>query len=92
MKQHSLEITKQREQPFTFWEREKVKIKERREATDEANSYNPHARSFTANPIPKACSVLIYHQKIESEEQSRKKRIHEQAEINYAKARMPSRM
>lgn len=29
---------------------------------------------------------------MEKEEQSRKKRIHEQAEINYSKARMPSRM
>lgn len=48
--------------------------------------------SFKANPIPKACSVLIYKQKIEKEEQERKKRISEQAEISYARASMPSRM
>jgi hypothetical protein len=48
--------------------------------------------SFRANPIPKACSVLIYDKKIEEEEIARQKRVHEQAEISYAKSKMPSRM
>lgn len=47
---------------------------------------------FKANPIPKACTVLIYNQRIKEEEQARKKRIHEQAEISFAKSSMPSRM
>lgn len=48
--------------------------------------------AFKANPIPKACSVLIYEQNLVEAEQARKKRIHEQAEMSYAKASMPSRM
>ena len=36
--------------------------------------------------------MLIYNQTLQQEEQARKKRIHEQAEISYAKASMPSRM
>ncbi len=49
-------------------------------------------KSFKANPIPKACSVLIYDKKMEEEEIARQKRIHEMAEISYAKSSMPSRM
>lgn len=48
--------------------------------------------SFKANPIPKACSVLIYDKKMEEEEIARQKRIHEMAEISYARSHMPSRM
>lgn len=68
MKQNSIEITKHNERPFNFWEREKIKIKEKREFKNAINDVNEYARDFRANPIPKACSVLIYHQKIESEE------------------------
>lgn len=48
--------------------------------------------SFKANPIPIACSVLIYDQQMKKEEQERQKRVHKNAEISYAKAKMPSRM
>lgn len=47
---------------------------------------------FKANPIPKACSVLIYNQNLVEGEQARMKRIHEMAEKSYAKSSMPSRM
>lgn len=58
------------------------------------DAVNPECRrpDFRANPIPKSCSVLIYNQKIEKEEQARQKRINEMAESSLAKARMPSRM
>ncbi len=49
-------------------------------------------KDFKANPIPKACSVLIYDQKVEEELIARQKRVNEMAEISYAKSKMPSRM
>ena len=62
------------------------------ESTDGALNAECRQPAFKANPIPKSCTVLIYKQTIEKQDQDRKKRIHEQAEISYAKASMPSRM
>lgn len=47
---------------------------------------------FKANPIPRACSVLIYDKKIKQEELLRGKRIRKNAEISFAKAKMPPTM
>lgn len=63
----------------------------RAESTDALNA-ECRQPSFKANPIPKSCTVLLYKQTVEKQEQDRKKRIHEQAEMSYAKASMPSRM
>ena len=48
--------------------------------------------TFKANPIPRACSVLIYAEKVKEEELKRGKRIRKNAEIAFAKARMPPTM
>jgi len=48
--------------------------------------------SFKANPIPRACSVLIYAEKIKEEELKRGKRIRKNAEMAFAKAKMPPTM
>ena len=47
---------------------------------------------FKANPIPRACSVNIYAKKVRDEELKRGKRIRKNAEIAYAKAKMPPTM
>jgi len=64
-----LQITKVREQPFSFWDREKEKQMLRRSGT-EADGLNIECTrpNFKANPIPKACSVLIYEKKLAEEE------------------------
>ena len=93
VKQECLELTKKREAPFSFWEREKQRQQELKRADSETGLNIECKRSqFKANPIPKACSVLIYDRKNEEEEIKRQKRIHEKAEIAFAKASMPSRM
>lgn len=91
VKQDCIEITKQREAPFSFWNRDKAKMMQKSESEAGLNAECKRA-DFKANPIPKACSVLIYNQNLQEEEQARKKRIHEKAEMSYAKASMPSRM
>lgn len=47
---------------------------------------------FKANPIPRACSVLIFAKKMKQEELKRGERIRKNAEISYAKAKMPPTM
>lgn len=84
-------ITKENERPFSFWEKEKIKSLERSN-TEPFLNIECQRQQFRANPIPKACSVLIYDKKIEEEEIARQKRIHEMAEISYGKSSMPSRM
>jgi hypothetical protein len=57
VKKNSLAITKEREKPFSFYERDKAK-----QALDQ-EEYLPwdlRKPSFKANPIPRACSVLIF--------------------------------
>ena len=48
--------------------------------------------AFKANPIPRACSVLIFAKKVKEDELKRGERIRKNAEIAYAKAKMPATM
>ena len=89
VKKNSLAITKEREKPFSFYERDKA-----RQALDQ-EEYLPwdlKKPSFKANPIPRACSVLIFDQMIKKQEQERQERIRKQAELNFSKAKLPERM
>lgn len=91
VKEQSLLITKENERPFSFWEKEKLKGLDRSN-TEPSLNIECQRQAFRANPIPKACSVLIYDKKIEEEEIARQKRIHEMAEMSYSRSSMPSRM
>lgn len=53
---------------------------------------NPNTFQFKANPIPRACSVLIFDKKIKEEELKRGERIRKAAEIAHSKAKMPPTM
>ena len=58
VKKNSMALTKEREKPFSFYERDKNK------KLPDPEEYVPHDLKkphFKANPIPKACSVLIFH-------------------------------
>ena len=50
---------------------------------------HPH---FRANPIPRACSVLIYDEKLRREQRERDERINQNAKISIKKAKMPEAM
>lgn len=69
VKQECVELTKKREAPFSFWEREKNRQEALARADSEAGlNIECKREGFKANPIPKACSVLIYDRKNEEEE------------------------
>jgi hypothetical protein len=65
VKKNSIAITKAREAPFSFYERDKNKQK-----IDPENYVNVELKKqgFKANPLPRACSVLIYHSMKEKDE------------------------
>ena len=94
VKQDSIAITKSREAPFDFWLRDKEKMEKKRRgySVDEGLNEDCRRSPFKANPIPIACSVLIYDKKIKKEEEERAKKTHKEAEISLSKAKMPPRM
>lgn len=92
VRSQSLAITAQREAPFRFWAREvESQARKRAELEAQARAAAP-AITFKANPIPRACSVLIFAKKMKQEELIRGKRIRKNAEMAYAKAKMPPTM
>jgi hypothetical protein len=88
----SIQITKNREKPFKFWERELQRIEEKKKAIKKAEEESLPKHQFKANPIPRACSVLIFDKKIKEEELNRAERIRRAAELAHSKAQMPSSM
>lgn len=87
----SLTITKSREKPFSFWERDLAKQQQKVDPTTLIPE-EMKKPGFKANPIPRACSVLIFSKKMEHEEKKRKERISKNAEIAFSKAKMPPTM
>ena len=91
VKQESIEITKQREAPFSFWEREKVRMAKKKAQQEEVN-VECRRPTFKANRMPDFSSIQIYAQEMALAEEARLKRIHQAAEESYARAAMPHRM
>lgn len=92
VRSQSVKITHEREQPFSFWEKEKVRAEKRKVAIEEHESKEMLRPTFRANPIPRACSVLIFSKKVKQDELKRGERIRKNAEIAFAKAKMPPTM
>lgn len=89
VKKNSMVITKQNERPFSFYERDKLK---QNADPEDYLPYDLRKPNFKANPIPRACSVLIFDQMMKQQEQERQERIRKQAELNFSKAKLPERM
>lgn len=68
VQKNSIAILKQREAPFSFYERDKNKKKL---DPEEYLAYDLKKPSFKANPIPRACSVLIFDQMMKKQELER---------------------
>ena len=93
VKQDSIAITKAREAPFDFWERDKAKMEAKRNADANAGLVADCRRpAFKATEIPAFCSFPFYEKDLQQKELEREKRIKKKAEESYARAKMPSRM
>ena len=66
VKKTSMVITRQKEKPFSFYERDKQRQKLDPEEYLPRDLKKP---SFKANPIPRACSVLIFDQMMKQQDQ-----------------------
>jgi hypothetical protein len=77
---HSVQITKEREKPFSFYERDKAKKKP---DPEEYLSVDLKGKGFKANPIPRACSVMIFDQMMRKQLMEREERVRKNAELNY---------
>lgn len=84
VKRESAERTKQLERPFSFYIREKEKVRK---------SPSPEPEYiFKANPIPWACTVPLYETKLKEDEAKREERKSRAAQKDLRKASLPPRM
>ena len=58
VKHESIQITKEREAPFSFWEREKVRMADKKRAFENQEAPDECRRpTFKANEIPPSCAT-----------------------------------
>jgi hypothetical protein len=83
----SMAITKEREKPFSFYERDKNKKVVESEIP--AVMQNP---PFRANKIPWKVLVPLYKRMVDKIEYEREQRVKKNAEISLSLAKLPPRM
>lgn len=81
-------LTKQREKPFSFYEREKSKPRKEVAEIPEVMRHPP----FRANNIPWKVLVPFYKRMIDKREYEREIRIKKNAELSLSLAKLPPRM
>ena len=74
VKKNSVAMTKAREAPFSFYERDKTNW-ERKKSQQERVPDEMLKPQFKAKPIPWACSMLLYDQMTKKDKQERQERI-----------------
>ena len=89
VKQTSYAVTKAREKPFSFYEKDKDKYLNRMNADDKSKI---QGKQFKANPLPPHVSVQLYEQMVRERETKRDERIKKHAEESLAKSKLPPRM
>lgn len=70
VKQQSLEITKQREKPFSFYERDKIKQAKKRDPSAGLNQDCTRPQ-FKANPMPDSTAICTYAEEMAIKEKER---------------------
>lgn len=68
VKKNSIALTKSREKPFSFYDRDKNK-QERQALTEKYQNKDLSFGGFKANPIPKSSLRKFFHEKTDVEEQ-----------------------
>ena len=89
IKEQSYARTKEREMPFSFYERDKEKYIQRMNADDSSKIID---KQFKANPLPPHVTVQLYEQMEQEREARRDQRIKKNAEESLAKSKLPPRM
>ena len=84
----SIALTKQNERPFSFYERDKNRVRSNGDAVPECMKIPP----FKAGIIPWKVRAPLYQEMVEREEYAREMRIKRNAEVNLSLAKLPPRM
>lgn len=93
VKQSSVEATKMREKPFSFYERDKdLLIKKEKAALESIPEEMKNVKPFKATPIPWCVSTPVFPQIQERGEKVRQERIKKRAQKELEKAKLPPRM
>ena len=93
IKRTSKEMTKAREQPFTFYERDKDFYVQRAQASEQhIPDTMKDIKPFKANPIPPAVSAPLFYKMLEKQNQIRDDRIKKRAQETANKSKLPPRM
>lgn len=87
VKKNSKLLTKQREKPFSFYERDLKQKKIRKK-----NKFEREKFKFKANPVPWYCSIPLLKKMNEEENAKREERVAKQAQITLNLAKLPPRM
>ena len=88
VKTNSMKILKEKEKPFSFYERDKSKKRAESAYINDEFLKPP----FKANEIPKICTVEIFKIMMEKQEKEREIRVKKMADQNLLKSKLPPRM
>ena len=91
VKANSMKITKEKENPFSFYERD-VANKEAKKNRDPYMNEEFQKGNFKANDVPRSSQVPLYWKKLEREQAEREIRVKRAAEENFKKSKLPPRM
>jgi hypothetical protein len=89
IKEQSYARTKEREMPFSFYEKDKEKYIKRVNADDSSKIID---KQYKANPLPPHVTVQLYEQMVEEKKAEREQRIKKNTEESLAKSKLPPRM
>jgi len=92
VKRTSIEVTKARENPFSFYERDKDFYVKRAKASEQHIPDTMNHKPFKANPIPWSVSTPLFHEMQAKEEKTREERVKKRAQEMATLSKLPPRM
>jgi hypothetical protein len=91
VKENSIKIMKEKEKPFSFYERDVANYEAKKNQSEYVNAEFKKP-AFKANEVPVVCSVELYKIMIDKDKKEREIRVKKNAEENLKKSKLPPRM
>ncbi|KAL0209633.1 hypothetical protein RCL1_008471 [Eukaryota sp. TZLM3-RCL] len=96
IKQKSLEVTKSKEAPFSFYSRDKSKASSSSSLTyslyPSIDCIPPPRPKFTANPVPESSRTALYSEVVAKQEKKREERVRARSAELMSSSKLPPRM
>jgi hypothetical protein len=91
VKENSIKIMKEKEKPFSFYERDVANYEAKKNKSEFVNAEFTKP-AFKANEVPTVCTVELYKIMVAKDKREREIRIKKKAEENLKKSKLPPRM